>query len=242
MQLKDLKPNKRNPRRISAKKLEQLKASLVKFGDLSGFVYNRRTKNLVSGHQRQKSLPPNATIKIESKYEKPTKSMTVAEGFVVVDGEHFKYREVDADPQWEMEALLAANKHGGEWDTDLLKLTMADFPKLDWAVAGFDALELDTFGLVDLKEHTQELKKPEQSDEEYVRSEVKTEERIPTEDELLNGGAPPSENPFEKAESKKMDVTGRRFVIIIDCASEEAKQSLKEKLLPHVNEAGAKFF
>lgn len=194
-QLKDLKPNKRNPRKITDKKLELLKKSLSKFGDLSGFVYNRQTQALVSGHQRSKSLPKNAKVIIDKKYDQPTAAMTIAEGYVEVDGERFKYREVDASPEWEMEALLAANKHGGEWDADLLKMNLIDFPKMDLNMAGFDVSELQAMKIEipKLEIHSVSFvsdplpgneffdEEDEESDEEYLANEEKTLEQIETE-------------------------------------------------------------
>lgn len=136
--------------------------SLDKFGDLSGFVFNQRTGNLISGHQRQKVLPKNSAIHIEISHLSPTACMTIAEGYVLIGDERFKYREVDADEEWEMEALLAANKHGGEWDSDALKSIEIDFPEMDFKIAGFDSINL--------------------SDEAYAASTPKTTEEIPVED------------------------------------------------------------
>jgi DNA modification methylase len=144
MNLKDLTPNKKNPRKISDKKLDMLRQSLAKFGDLSGFVINRRTNTLVSGHQRQKALG-DGEIKIQKQYTEPTKARTVAEGYVTIDGEKFKYREVDADAQWESEAMLAANKHGGEWDETLLKEIFAENISLE--LAGFELPELNALAI-----------------------------------------------------------------------------------------------
>lgn len=56
MKLEDLKGNPKNPRKVTEAKLAQLKRSLEEFGDLGGVVWNRRTKRLVSGHQRLKGL------------------------------------------------------------------------------------------------------------------------------------------------------------------------------------------
>jgi hypothetical protein len=56
MQVKDLKPAGYNPRKISKEKLAALKKSLEEFGDLSGIVYNSRTRTLIGGHQRIKNL------------------------------------------------------------------------------------------------------------------------------------------------------------------------------------------
>lgn len=47
------KPN--NPRRISPKEFERLRADLTTFGDLSGIVHNVTTGNLVGGNQRTRA-------------------------------------------------------------------------------------------------------------------------------------------------------------------------------------------
>ena len=54
--ISDLKPAAYNPRMIDEKSFEGLKFSLTEFGDLSGIVFNKRTGNLVTGHQRVKAL------------------------------------------------------------------------------------------------------------------------------------------------------------------------------------------
>lgn len=116
MKLSELKPNLRNPRKISDDRLVMLKKSLDEFGDLSGTVWNRRTQRLVSGHQRGKVLPPDADIVIMQQYDPPTRTGTVAQGHVLIAGEKFAYREVDWDEQKETAGMIAANRHGGEWD------------------------------------------------------------------------------------------------------------------------------
>lgn len=241
MKIKDLKQHPKNPRKISGQRLEKLKASIIKFGDLSGFVYNVRTKRLISGHQRQKSIPADSTVKVEQRFEKPTKAYTIAEGYVMVDGERFKYREVDAPEKWETEAMLAANKHSGSWDNDVLKVLVADFEDLDFSIAGFEAEELKIYGLhipeISLRDEVNdsEENEEEESDEEYVRNTPETTEEIHTEAAALGA------SPFEKVE-EKMDVVGKRHVIIIDCASDEVKQKLKSCIREEVEKAGAHFF
>lgn len=241
MQIKDLKHNVRNPRKITDKKLDALKRSLAKYGDLSGFVFNRRTKTLVGGHQRSKVLPPDAQIKIEIKHEQPTKSRTVAEGYVLIDGERFKYREVDADPQWEAEALLAANKHSGEWDTGTLRLIMTDFPNLDIELAGFEMPELKAMNIEIPKISAPVYQAPtthdeayevveEETDEEYVANTPQTEEQIPTEriPSMVND-APQSSQAYDEVQ-EKIETKNTKHLIIIDCPSQEVKESLREKL------------
>jgi len=135
---------------------------------------------------------------------------------VLVDGEKFRYREVDAPGTWEAEALLAANKHSGDWDQELLKLVMADFPEMDLALAGFEELVMEPI-----------------SDAKYVRDTPQTTEQIPVE-------KPTTANIG--AIQEKTEVEGKRIVIIIDCPSPEVKEGLKEKLRPSIEEAGAKIF
>ena len=257
MRISDLKPNKRNPRRMSDKKREMLQASLKKFGDLSGFVYNRRSKSLIGGHQKQRVIPPKSPIKIEQKYETPTACLTVAEGYVLIEGERFKYREVDADAEWEVEAMIAANKHQGEWDHDILKLNAADFKGMNWELAGFEIAEVKEMGITGPVFPASLIQSPvlpslslnttsgepeaskaetkEETDEDYVNNTPQTTERIPTEGEKLNA------NPFEKIE-EKTEVPGRRIVIIIDCPNEAVKKDLREKLRTQVEESGGKYF
>lgn len=139
--LNDLKPNARNPRKISDERLEMLRKSLVEFGDLSGFVVSERTGTIISGHQRQKVLPAKSKIVVTRNYPKPTRTGTIEEGWIVADGESFAYRKVDWPKAKEQKALLAANQHGGEWDSEMLQELLKDMPDTDRLLAGFDDLE-----------------------------------------------------------------------------------------------------
>jgi ParB-like chromosome segregation protein Spo0J len=135
--------NPGNPRVISDEQLEMLKDSLERFGDLSGLILNRRTENLIGGHQRVKLLG-EAPVTITKTYKKPTKRGTVAEGFVVHDGERFTYRIVDWDEATEQAAMVAANKHGGEWDNYKLKEVLGALREenYDMKLTGFNPAEL----------------------------------------------------------------------------------------------------
>jgi hypothetical protein len=106
--------------------------------------------------------------------------------------------------------MLAANKHQGDWDKDMLKLVFADFPEIDAEIAGFDVPELEALGIpkiripkitvdpfaddaeeggdapLDLEdvtedEDTEEDLDREESDEEYVKNTPEVSEQIPTE-------------------------------------------------------------
>ena len=258
MQLKDLKPNVKNPRKMTISDKNALKKSLQKFGDLGCIIYNRRTKCLVGGHQRNSVLPQDSTIKLEVKYSEPTEAFTVAEGYVLIDGERFKYREVDAPEKWETEALLAANKHSGEWDKDILKLNFSDFPDMDLESIGFDEVELEDMGIaVPSFDDLPDVFDPNETDAQYIKNNKGPEsyegkERIPNtmlktlpnEDTTpadIKDIDPNSENPFDDA-GKKTDIVGKRFVLIIDLKNEEDKQALKEKIRPLVKEVDGKFF
>jgi hypothetical protein len=143
--LGELKPNEKNPRKITDEKLKMLKKSLDAFGDLSGVIFNKRTKRLVGGHQRLKVLPVSSEITITNKLKEPTEKGTVAEGFISIGTEKFVYREVDWDETTEKAANLAANKHGGEFDFPQLIdwLQELDALNVDLELTGFDAKDLE---------------------------------------------------------------------------------------------------
>jgi hypothetical protein len=118
-----------------------LRDSLKEFGDLSGFVFNRKTGRLVGGHQRQKALPKDATITIETQLKKATPNGNVAE-VVLVRGERFRYREVQWPVKKERQAMLAANQHGGEWEKDQLAHLLSEMDSASQLLAGFDEDEV----------------------------------------------------------------------------------------------------
>lgn len=145
MKLSELSPNPENPRKITAEQQSALKKSIYEFGDLSGFVYNETSEQLVGAHQRQLVMPGDSEIVIEKKYSKPTRTGTTAEGFVIVDGERFSYRQVRWGKQREMAANIAANKHGGEFDNAKLApwLLELDSFNLDLDLVGFSKEEFE---------------------------------------------------------------------------------------------------
>lgn len=142
--LSDLKPNPSNPRKISEEQLTRLKKSIDKFGDLSGFVFNRTTQQLVGGHQRAKVFPSDAIIEIVEVFQNPTETGTIAQGFVVSNGERFAYREVVWDELTEKTANVAANQHGGEFDLSKLSewVLELDQNNIDLDLIGFSEVEL----------------------------------------------------------------------------------------------------
>jgi len=230
VKISELKPNELNPRKISEQNKKELKKSVDKFGDLSGIIYNRQTKRLVGGHQRTDLFPASATI-TKKDLNEPTRTGTVAEGYITSDGERFKYREVDWTKEIETAAMIAANKHGGEWDKEILKLNFANLKNIDLELTGFDAKEL--------KELNIDFTIPEikiETDEQTVKNTPKTTEQIPT----MN----PNENVKKDFNEVKenAEIVNKRFVIIIDCPDQDIKDSLREKLQPEIVQAGCKIF
>ena len=97
MPLAELLPAGYNPRKMSPAAMAGLKASLEKFGELGGIVFNRRFGRLVGGHQRVKAL--------------------------AVCGEaHADVRVVDLDEADEKALNLTLNNPaiGGDWASDQL--------------------------------------------------------------------------------------------------------------------------
>lgn len=173
MRAKDLAPNPKNPRKITDAKVEMLKRAMLEFGDLSGIVYNSKSKQLVGGHQRTKILPPDAKVVITKSFEKPTKAGTVAVGYVELNGDRFGYREVSWDRHREMAANIAANKGAGEWDlpelTEWMKeLSSFDADDFDMSLTMFDEDELEEFGGIIVSEHTRTRTGPTGVDEDEV--------------------------------------------------------------------------
>lgn len=148
MKVKDLSPNAKNPRTVTDSKLRMLKKAMLKFGDLGGIIFNRKTRQLVGGHQRSKHLDPSSVITIVKKYSKPTKTGTVAEGFVEMKGERFSYREVYWDALTEKAANIAANKGAGEFDAQMLNDWLKELTSFD---ANFD-IDLTMFDVKELSE------------------------------------------------------------------------------------------
>ena len=233
MKIKDLNPNEKNPRKISPKDKEQLKKAIYEFGDLGSIIFNRTTQKLAGGHQRVSVIPPDAKIVIENKYDTPTRTGTVAEGYVLIEGEKFKYREVEWSQEREAAAMIAANKHGGTWDNDILRLNLASIKGLDLDLTGFDDSELKSLGIDLSPTHIPEPME-EETDEQYARNTPEVEERIPTEQI-------PSTINYDTTEEKTV-IENKRFVIIIDCPNQDIKDSMKEKLQPEIIQAGCKIF
>lgn len=144
--VKDLNDYDKNPRYVKDGHHEMLSSSIEYFGDISGIVYNVRTKRLIGGHQRKISFSDNFPIIITQTYQHPTKTGTVREGYVDVNGERFNYREVDWDEDKELAANIAANKGAGQFDYSLLQqhILYLDSVNFDLSKTMHDSDELET--------------------------------------------------------------------------------------------------
>ena len=138
--VKDLEPAFYNPRKITSERLQMLKESMGKFGDLSGVVVNRSTGNIIGGHQRVKNFDANWPVdKIESKDELGT----VAIGYIETPFGKWNYREVEWDEQTEKAANIAANNHGGDFDEIMLAELVRNLDSDLRSFIGFDSEGLE---------------------------------------------------------------------------------------------------
>jgi len=118
-----LKPARYNPRKDlkpGDKEYQKLRRSIEEFGYVEPVIFNRRTGNVVGGHQRLKVLLDLGHTEIDC---------------VVVE----------LDPEREKALNLALNKIQGEWDETKLAELMAelDAGAFDVSLTGFDAAEVD---------------------------------------------------------------------------------------------------
>lgn len=168
----DLKAADYNPRKIGEESLAGLKTSLQSFGDISGITWNARTGNLVTGHQRMRSLRElhGDALRLE----------TDAEGSWVIapDGNRWLVRVVDWDALTEKAANVAANspKIAGEFEFESLgailgELEAAEFP-------AFDELRFDDL-LTDLEATPSATAKTAPDDFKEYGEDIETQFRCP---------------------------------------------------------------
>ncbi len=128
MKLDDLKPAPYNPRTIDDKALRGLQASLDKFGDVAGIVWNKSTGHLVAGHQRVAAL-----MKQHGKGLK-LKGIKGDYALVTSDGDRFPVRVVEWTKEQEKAANVAANNPflQGAFDDEALQGLLAELKETDW--------------------------------------------------------------------------------------------------------------
>lgn len=97
----DLKDAEYNPRHITDSALCGLVDSISEYGDLSGIVWNKKTGNLVCGHQRKKAIIKQYGDAVRIENDPPR--------IVAPDGTEFSIRVVDWPQDKEVMANIAAN-------------------------------------------------------------------------------------------------------------------------------------
>lgn len=120
MKLADINPAPYNPRvelQPGDEQYEALKNSLGRFGLVEPLVVNRKTGNLISGHQRLNVL----------------KAQGIEETEVIV---------ADLDEETEKAANIAMNKIGGEWDYDKLDEIFEGMDREELKFTGFEPGEV----------------------------------------------------------------------------------------------------
>lgn len=130
-----------NPRNITSGQHEDLKQWLDELGDLSGIIYNVRTKQFPGGNQRSKAMDFNQCKKeyyLENK--KPDRQGTLKLGYIIWKRAKYSFRVVDWTEEQERKANIIANKAGGDWDWEKLQSSFTDIELLDW---GFDEKEIN---------------------------------------------------------------------------------------------------
>jgi len=107
MNLEDLKPAPYNPRSMTQHALDGLTFSMGRFGDLSGIVWNKKTGNVVCGHQRLRALREKYGVNLQ--ILDSTESNDEAYIYTPDKTVKFKVRKVDWDLPMEKAANLAGN-------------------------------------------------------------------------------------------------------------------------------------
>ncbi len=123
LKVHEINPAKYNPRKDlqpGDPEYDKLKKSILEFDMVEPLVWNKRTKNLVGGHQRLKILRELGIENVEVS---------------VVDLSEVKEKALN----------LALNKISGEWDFPMLKdlLQELDTGDFDMEITGFDLQEIE---------------------------------------------------------------------------------------------------
>ncbi|WP_239256671.1 site-specific DNA-methyltransferase [Listeria ilorinensis] len=121
---------------------EKLKKSIEEFGYIDPLIWNKRTGNLVGGHQRFKILS-------EKGFEKITVSV------------------IDVELDREKALNIALNKISGDWDEDKLAELMNELSDGDLLLTGFDEAEIDELAI----KHEYKLDVEKQVEDDHYNTE-----------------------------------------------------------------------
>ena len=120
LQIKDLRPDPANPRRISDEELESLTRSIREFGLIDPIIARREDNTVIGGHQRLLAA----------------RKLGIKQVPVVL---------VDLSAEQAHLLNLALNRISGSWDQDLLGRLLAELnavPDVDLSLTGFSDDEL----------------------------------------------------------------------------------------------------
>jgi hypothetical protein len=186
MKISELHRSDKNPRIVTPVKRKMLEKALMTYGDLSGVIFNRKTKRLVGGNVRTDIFDEGeAKIVITKEYSNPTKVGTMAIGYIELNNERFAYREVYWNEHKERAANIAANQHAGDWDVPLLNdmlKGLKDFnAEFDMRLTMFDADDLAKLPQpIEVGGHTRAPKKAKKSAENIIKCEAGQVYRLAT--------------------------------------------------------------
>jgi len=189
----ELLPDLENPRTISEEALDSLKESLAQYGFIQPVIYNKRTKQIVGGHQRVKAAVKEGLVEIPVIY-------------------------VNWSKKKQKSANLALNRISGEWDY----LKLEDYIKsIDLEEKDIDDLDDYTTGFTeeDLKEISElNLEEKEIGDDNFdAKSEVAKIKKPKTKPgdlyilddkhKILCGDSTKKEDVNHLTNNKKIDIT-----------------------------------
>lgn len=182
VRIDDLKPAEYNPRKIlrrGDKGYEKLRASLMEFGEVLPIVWNKRTGNIVGGHQRYYMYLDEGRVSLEV-------SMV----------------DLPLEKEKALNITLNNNKVGSEWDNDKLSLLVQELDTPDLQLTGLDEEDLDSLlaGMEDLNDmdlNTEEFTGGDKDPGEIKKEdpELNDPEELPYEEP--NDPAPPKETFFK---------------------------------------------
>lgn len=149
MNINDITPADYNPRialNENDDEYKKIKNSIQEFGYVDPIIWNKRTGNIVGGHQRY-------TVLKDLGHEKVDVSV------------------VDMSEQDEMALNIALNKVEGDWDKDKLKEVIADLEQDKLMFTGFDDDEIDSLmNDVDIEDFFESEETPAKNNDEQQSS------------------------------------------------------------------------
>lgn len=176
-----MKQYAKNPRRITPKQLEQLKANIQELGDLSGIVHDLNTDEIITGNQRSRVIDINkCEVVITEKYDKPTPQGTVAWGYIIFEGQKLNYRQVCWSDQQRAKACITANALGGDWDYEVLKSDWKEESEM------LDGWGLDVGGVFNIFNSGQEKERKEGYSTKIETPIYEPKNEKPTFDKMVN--------------------------------------------------------